>query len=216
MQRLQSILISAVLLGICLWIVWRVPINGYGSLIWLLGNVVMAIVRRPHEAANKANVVTESRQTTTENLLLAGVLLGSAVLPAVHLTLGVFDFAAYSLPPWVLGAGALVLAFGLWLFWRSHADLGRNWSVTLEVREAHTLVDNGVYRRIRHPMYTAIFLIFAAQALLIHNWIAGLGGLVSFTAMYLIRVPREEAMMRNEFGEAYDAYCARTGRLLPR
>ena len=51
-------------------------------------------------------------------------------------------------------------------------------------------------------------MILAATPFLIHNWIAGFGGLVSFGIMYVIRVPLEEAIMRKEFGEAYEAYTA--------
>ena len=53
------------------------------------------------------------------------------------------------------------------------------------------------------------------QALLIPNWIAGLAGLVAVLALYAVRQSREEAMMRDTFGAEYDAYCARTKRLVP-
>ena len=46
----------------------------------------------------------------------------------------------------------------------AHADLGLNWSITLEMRKGHELIVHGVYRRIRHPMYAAIFLFAVAQA----------------------------------------------------
>jgi protein-S-isoprenylcysteine O-methyltransferase Ste14 len=52
----------------------------------------------------------------------------------------------------------MCLVIGLWLFYRSHADLGTNWSITLEIREQHRLITQGVYRRIRHPMYSALGL----------------------------------------------------------
>jgi protein-S-isoprenylcysteine O-methyltransferase Ste14 len=69
--------------------------------------------------------------------------------------------------------GILVLVVGLWIFHRSHADLGTNWSITLAVREQHRLVTEGVYRRVRHPMYLALFLYSLGQALALPNWIAG-------------------------------------------
>ena len=62
-------------------------------------------------------------------------------------------------------AGLVCLAAGLWFFHRSHADLGTNWSLTLEVREKHQLVTGGIYRRVRHPMYMALFLYSVGQAL---------------------------------------------------
>ncbi|NOT29051.1 MAG: isoprenylcysteine carboxylmethyltransferase family protein [Planctomycetes bacterium] len=54
---------------------------------------------------------------------------------------------------------------------RSHADLGTNWSITLEVREQHTLVTRGVYARVRHPMYTALLLYALGQWLVVPNWL---------------------------------------------
>jgi protein-S-isoprenylcysteine O-methyltransferase Ste14 len=55
-----------------------------------------------------------------------------------------------------------------------------------------------------------------AQALLLHNWLAGLSGIVVFLLTYFLRVPREEQMMVERYGEAYRAYRARTGGVIPR
>ncbi len=54
-----------------------------------------------------------------------------------------------------------------------------------------------------------------AQALLLQNWVAGLAGLALFTPLYVLRVPREERMMLDRFGEEYHAYMNRTGRVVP-
>jgi protein-S-isoprenylcysteine O-methyltransferase Ste14 len=54
-----------------------------------------------------------------------------------------------------------------------------------------------------------------ARALLLQNWVAGLAGLELFTSLYVLRVPREERMMLNRFGEEYHAYMNRTGRVVP-
>ena len=108
------------------------------------------------------------------------------------------------------------MAAGLWLLWRSHADLGDNWSDRLAIREDHVLVTQGAYGRIRHPMYSASWLIMIAQALLLSNWIAGFGGVVAFGVMYFLRVPQEEQMMQERFGEQYRRYMATTGRVIPK
>ena len=55
-----------------------------------------------------------------------------------------------------------------------------------------------------------------SQPLLLHNWIAGAFSIPAFAPMYLVRTLREEAMMHDHSGAAWDAYAARTGRLLPR
>lgn len=148
---------------------------------------------------------------------LLAFLWGLAILtPLFYMLTDWLDFANYDLPTWAGWIGAVTFAIALWLLWRSHADLGRNWSVTVETKERHTLVTNGVFGYIRHPMYAAHWLWGIAQALLIQNWMAGLASLVVFLPLYLLRVPREERMMLEQFGEEYRKYMNRTGRVIPR
>ncbi|MEM7339933.1 MAG: protein-S-isoprenylcysteine O-methyltransferase [Actinomycetota bacterium] len=207
---------ALVLLAIVAGIIWRWETNGWGSLVWLVVAIATPMIRAPFANRTAENTITEKRETGTEPVLLFLVMAGTTFLPIVHLLTGVFSFADYDLPTWATVVGAVIPIPALWLFWRSHADLGRNWSVTLEVREEHTLVTNGVYRRVRHPMYTSLFALYLASPLLLHNWIAGFSGVVSFAVLHLVRVANEERMMRDLFGAEYEAYVARTGRLLPR
>lgn len=195
--------------------IWRWQTNGWGSLVWLAMVVAMTAIRAPYAKQTKDNTITEKSAVSLERALLFLVWAGSGLAPFVHLVTGAFSFANYSVPNWSVLLGAGVLIPSLWLFWRSHADLGRNWSVTVELREEHALVTSGVYERIRHPMYTSLWLMCLAQPLLIHNWIAGCSGLVTFALLYFIRVPYEEDMMRDRFGDAYDDYCKKAGRLWP-
>jgi protein-S-isoprenylcysteine O-methyltransferase Ste14 len=65
-------------------------------------------------------------------------------------------------------------------------------------------------------MYASHLLWSLGQALLLHNWLAGFAGLVGFLPLYLVRVPEEERMMLDHFGDDYRAYAARTGSILPR
>lgn len=138
------------------------------------------------------------------------------ILPLVGVFTPWFGFAVYDLPNWMDWLGTVFFVLAIWLFWRSHADLGLNWSASLEIRENHSLVDTGVYRYIRHPMYAAFWLWGIAQALLLHNWVYGLSYLVSFLPMYIMRVPQEEQMMLDTFGEQYQDYITRTGRVIPK
>ena len=149
-------------------------------------------------------------------MLLLLPFMGMIVMPVVYVLTPWVDFADYRLPSWAGWAGIALFASSLWLLWRSHTDLGRNWTPTLQIREGHSLVTDGVYHHIRHPMYAAHGLWAIAQPLLLQNWIAGWGMLVTFLPVYLVRVRREERMMLEHFGEAYRLYMERTGRLLPR
>jgi protein-S-isoprenylcysteine O-methyltransferase Ste14 len=188
--------------------------------LYFAGIVAEIIVRAPHERQRRQIPKTDQRITGVERGLLT-VLFGTMF----------FIPLAYSLTPWLRfadyrwspaakaragGIGALLLAASLWLFWRAHRDLGTNWSPTLEIGAQQTLVTKGVYRTIRHPMYASQFLWVLAQALLLPNWLAGLGGVLGLLPLYLVRVPREERMMLDHFGDDYRAYMAQTGRVVPK
>jgi len=148
--------------------------------------------------------------------ILASLWGVAILLPLLNIFTRWLSLADFGLPTWIGWVGVVTFTFALWLLWRSHADLGRNWRVTTEITEGHKLVTSGVFRYIRHPMYSAHFLWGIAQALLIHNWIAGLVSLVVMLPMYLLRVRREEQMMLEQFGEEYRLYMKRTGRIIPR
>lgn len=186
------------------------------DLVFVAGFAVYATIRGRFERLTKGKESVLRRMDGRERALLGVVFAGTMLLPVLYLFTPWLDFAAYPLPapaPW---CGLIVMVLALWLFWRSHADLGANWSITLEVRKDHHLITRGVYRRIRHPMYAAIFLFGLAQGLMLPNWLAGWSALVSFGVMYLARTPREEQMMIEVFGQEYRDYMRRTGRLLPR
>jgi protein-S-isoprenylcysteine O-methyltransferase Ste14 len=185
------------------------------ALIWFAGLVGWYIIRHPFERRAKKIGVRKSMFDRRESSLLALALLGLLALPAVYALTGFPAALDRPFIAWVAWAGIVPDAAALWLFRRSHADLGRNWSISLELRNEHALVESGVYRFIRHPMYTSFFLLGVAQALLLPNWLAGLAGIAGAGVLFVFRVGREEKMMLESFGEDYRAYMARTKRLVP-
>ena len=181
----------------------------------LVAIVVMMAIRAPHGHRSRSVKVAKSHKTPLETGLLVLAWVGFLV-PLIWVASPVFRFAEYPLRTGPLVAGVMCFVIGLWLFSRSHADLGTNWSITLEVREGHRLITQGVYRRVRHPMYSALALYSVGQALVIPNWVAGLANLVAFAVLFALRVGAEERMMAQQFGSEYAAYAARTKRLVPR
>ena len=73
----------------------------------------------------------------------------------------------------------------------------------------------GPYKQIRHPLYTSLFGIGIAFALVSANWLFVLLAVIVIVGL-VARVPREETMMLDEFGNEYRDYMARTGRYLPK
>jgi protein-S-isoprenylcysteine O-methyltransferase Ste14 len=185
------------------------------NLVYLAGLVVYIAIRGVFGGRTKRIGKVVSRVDWRDRALVGAVFVGNIVSPALYLTTSWLGFADYRLPMFVPWCGVVAMIAALWLFWRAHVDLGLNWSITLEMRKDHELIERGVYRRVRHPMYAAIFLFAIAQGLLLQNWLAGWGGFVSFAVLYLVRAPREEKMMCEFFGDPYRDYLKRTGRLWP-
>ena len=185
------------------------------KIIWGLGCIAWYIIRYPHERRARRTPVAQRRDRVRDTALMAISFTGLGLVPLIYVLTGQPAFADYPFRPAQAWLGTLVMAAAMFLFYRTHRDLGRAWSVTLEVRDRHALVTRGIYERLRHPMYAAFWLLALAQALLLPNWIAGLSGLAGFGTLFFARVGREERMMLETFGEEYRAYMGRTKRIIP-
>ena len=190
--------------------------EGVAAIIWLAGLVAWYLIRLPYQRRAKKIRVVEARRSLAERLVLPAAAIGLSVIPAFYLATGIPAFADYQFRPWMGWFGLVVELLFLALFYASHRQLGRNWSITLEIRDDHRLVTDGLYRYVRHPMYSSFWLWAIAQAFLLPNWVAGLAGLVGVGMLFFTRVGAEEAMMEKSFGDEYRAYAARTGRVIPR
>lgn len=142
-------------------------------------------------------------------LLLGGWLVLYAINPPW------LEVLSIPFPDWLrwLGFALGLASLGLWT-WTQDA-LGKEWSPQLQLRDEHHLVTNGPYTRIRHPLYTSMFGYAIGLALVTANWIFVILAVFVMAGM-LRRVPREEQMMIDEFGEEYKDYMQITGRFFPK
>jgi protein-S-isoprenylcysteine O-methyltransferase Ste14 len=192
---------------------WKSSVPLPGEWVWIASFALQALIRMPHHIRNRSVRVAARHAGLGERVMLFLMFLTMMILPLVHIATPLLKEFDYSLPEKALFAGGGLTVMFLYYFWRSHADLGTQWSATLEVREQHRLIKRGVYGRMRHPMYLAIWLAALAQPFLIQNWIAGPTIIAAFALMYFVRVPYEEAMLRETFGPEWDDYAAQTPRL---
>ena len=184
--------------------------------IYFVAIVAEMVIRAPINQKRKQEKVAESRYDTQEKVLLLLLSIGMFFVPIIYAATDWLDFANYSLPIWARWLGVLLIGLALFVFWRAHADLGLNWSPTLEIREHHALVTQGIYGVIRHAMYASQWLWVIAQPLLLPNWIAGFLNLLVFVPFYFLRVREEEKLMLEQFGEQYRSYMQKVGGVLPR
>jgi protein-S-isoprenylcysteine O-methyltransferase Ste14 len=183
--------------------------------IWLVGGALWFVIRFPHQRRARKIKVARSVGGLRDQLLLASSLTGLAIIPLVYFLSGQPRFADYVFNPLWGWIGVVLMLAALALFYETHRQLGRNWSVTLDTRKKHTLVDTGLYAHVRHPMYSAFWLLALAQAALLANWIAGFSGLVGWGILFFLRIGREERLMIDTFGDDYRDYMRRTKRVVP-
>lgn len=184
--------------------------------IYFIAIVVETFIRAPLNQKRKQEKMSERRYTNQEKTLLGLLFLGMMVVPIIYAATNWLKFADYTLPAWAGWLGVALIASAIFVFWRAHADLGLNWSPTLEIREKHELITRGIYGQIRHPMYASQWLWVIAQPLLLQNWIAGLINLLVFIPFYILRVRAEEQLMLEQFGEQYRSYMQKIGAVFPK
>ncbi len=192
-------------------------LQGTFNWVWFVLLIVIIVVRKAHERkAGRHSRLKGTPIVEAALMVLWGV--ASGVLPLFYIFGSWLDFAdlPFKTPSAFGFFGIVLFLISIWLLHRSHADLGRLWSPTVEPEAKQRLVTDGVYKRTRHPMYAAHVLWGFAQALLLPNLIAGPLALVLMLGVISLRVPREEQAMLEEFGDDYRKYMKTTGRILPK
>ncbi len=153
----------------------------------------------------------------------ADTLVALIVMLGWESTLGLYliypralEWARLPFPEWLRWGGVLLGLAALPFFVWTHRVLGDNFSLSVRVRDEHTLVTDGPYQWIRHPTYTYGLLTAIAMFLITANWFTGLMWIGGGLLMFGHRIPREEAGLIDKFGDQYRRYMRRTGRLLPK
>ena len=173
------------------------------------------ILRYPFERRARRVRVSVDEMKLADRIRLTVSSAGLGIVPLIYVVAGDPAFASYQPSAVRFALGVVVAAAALVMFRLTHKALGRMWSVSLQLKQDHKLITTGIYTRLRHPMYTAFWLMALAQALLLPNWIAGAAGFVGFGFLFFSRVGPEERLMEQAFGDEYRDYKARTKRIIP-
>ena len=104
----------------------------------------------------------------------------------------------------------------VWLTIAAVRTLGKQWSYEARLVEGHRLIVGGPYSHMRHPIYTAMLGLLVATGLVLAHWIALVIAIVIFGIGTTIRVRAEEKLLREAFGEDFDAYARYVPAILPR
>lgn len=117
--------------------------------------------------------------------------------------------------PAVLWVGLALTALGVGLAIWARLTLGANWSGVVTVKKDHELIRKGLYRWIRHPIYTSILTSFIGTAMIMDHIRGWLGCLIVWATFYF-KARREESFLRQEFADGFEEHAKHTGMFLPR
>lgn len=138
------------------------------------------------------------------------------LLQAIAFGVGSFHYATWDTftRPRVI-ASLSFEAIAVVLAWTSVSTLGKQWRLEAALSADHELVQSGPYSIVRHPIYTSMFCIFLALALMLGSWWTAVIGAVIFFIGTEIRVQAEERLLAGRFGATFDAYRKRVPPYLP-
>lgn len=113
----------------------------------------------------------------------------------------------------ILGVVLTWSGIGLAIWARYH--LAEYWSARITIKEDHQLIRTGPYTHLRHPIYSGLVLATIGSALVIDKWRCVLGVCLVLTG-YCFKAMKEEAMLGQQFGDAFREHQKHTGFLIPR
>lgn len=119
---------------------------------------------------------------------------------------GLLVFRSFGLALMLFGA-----AFNVW----GRLYLKTNWADHVRIYDDQTLITNGPYRIVRHPLYASLIWMFYGAAIAYLNPLAALETTLIFIPAMIYRSNLEERALQETFGEQYADYRKTTGRFFP-
>ena len=182
--------------------------------------IVAFITHRGYYTKKAARPENDTLKKREEGFVtkLAGILslIGLVAMIAYVINPQWLAWASLPFPLWLrwLGVGIALTGFAL-LQW-AQVTLGRSWSDTPRMMKEQALITSGPYQFVRHPIYTAFILILGSTLFISSNWLIGLTWAGMTVLDIASRIRFEESLMLEYFGEQYQEYMKKTGRLLPK
>jgi protein-S-isoprenylcysteine O-methyltransferase Ste14 len=186
---------------------------------WLYVGARIVHVRR--KTRHGVGLVPEQRKERYMWLVWVPLVAAWMILPLLALSrtggpLAVPDFAAsvavYAALRWV---AALVGVVCLAVLIRCMKQMGRNWRMDVSTEQSTQLITDGLFGRIRHPIYAFSMLLMACSAVVLPT-AAMIAIAVVHVVLMNVKARNEERHLLQSCGDAYARYLAQTGRFFPR
>jgi protein-S-isoprenylcysteine O-methyltransferase Ste14 len=190
---------------------WPTLAFGVVMLSWLAFVVVFALFLR-----NKAPSAPDSKREPTSIVGIALQGIGYAIVWILRRPPFSPIVSASKFVEIALAVLTMTVAIGsVWFCSAAVRTLGKQWSITARVLEGHKLITSGPYNVVRNPIYTGMFGMLLATGLAISHWIGLLIAIVVFAVGTAIRVRSEEKLLRETFGQEFEAYARKVPAVVP-
>jgi protein-S-isoprenylcysteine O-methyltransferase Ste14 len=159
-----------------------------------------------------------SKKKTVKRKKDSGSALALYVVFTISLTAGFFlaDFRFRSSINYVVAvSGLMIYLLGLIIRWTSIFQLKKAFTVDVVINQEHELKTDGLYKIIRHPSYLGLFAIFTGLSISMNSLLSILVVVIPVSIVILYRISVEEAVLVEEFGDAYKNYINSTKMIIP-
>lgn len=143
-------------------------------------------------------------------LIIAGLLLGPGDWFAHNIIRKQFVPHSY----FVESIGLSICVIGAFIAIWSRQLIGKNWSLAVQLKEDHELIQKGPYSLVRHPIYSGLILLFLGNAIMVGDW-RGLIAVAIVFASFLYKSLKEESWLTDQFGTKYESYKENTDMFIP-
>jgi protein-S-isoprenylcysteine O-methyltransferase Ste14 len=191
--------------------------------LWVLFGVVRGYYGRKTKthstitgAMEKLKIAIAEEDMGTGFKIITAIItaIGAAGLVLYLLSPPWWTWTSIPLGEWIQWLGIVITLVPIFFLIWVHRHLDKQWSIALELREDHKLITTGPYRYVRHPMYLGVFTYTIGLMMISLDVLVILFFAFTIWVNYR-RIPREEQMLIQEFGDEYLEYIKRSGRLLP-
>jgi protein-S-isoprenylcysteine O-methyltransferase Ste14 len=160
---------------------------------------------RSHNVQKERKSIVETGTMTFFFIVYYFILVSNA---------GRVDIPSLFLKRFMMILGTVMIVTGCAVNIKGRFNLGKNWANHIKIYKEHTLVQTGMYKIVRHPLYASIILMFYGGCLVYRDVLAFASVSLVFLPFMYYRARQEETLLLQRFPE-YEEYKKKTGMLFP-
>jgi protein-S-isoprenylcysteine O-methyltransferase Ste14 len=182
-------------------------------LIWIAVLIIFFAIFLNLKNSQTNDKVKKEKKSIVET----GSMIGFFVVfyLVIKFRLGVLGYNNLSLRIPLIILCWIVIAIGVYFNVAGRLALGKNWANQVRIYKNQTLVSNGVYRIVRHPLYASLIWMFYAASLIYLNYLAFLLNTFIFVPFMYYRAKQEEGLLEKQF-KNYKEYKKSVGMFFPK